>query len=270
MSDIDWIEACREISREAAREILAISASEREGVVTSSGEGGDKTLLADRASENSFVRGLRRMGTDVRLLSEELGELIIGDNPIYTILLDPLDGSYNFKIGWDYFGISVAVMDRLGDVIAGYVLDVPGDTEYYADHEGSYRDGVKIGTSHAENADHVLLECSNEAKPGDIHFVSRILWRMRHLRAPGAVALDLCKVAEGTFDILLCAGTSRYQDVAAGIFILERAGGVVSDFEGNRKIREGRSLTAGNLLAAANEKLLNSTLYGHTGMAIGE
>jgi myo-inositol-1(or 4)-monophosphatase len=69
------------------------------------------------------------------------------------------------------------------------------------------------------------------------------------------VALDLCKIADGTFDCLLHTGASRYLDIAAGIYILEKAGGVVSDFQGNENIREQTELTARSIFAAANRDI---------------
>jgi myo-inositol-1(or 4)-monophosphatase len=253
--DINWLKICRESLRAGARKIMEIHDSEEKTVEISLGQGGDMTLMADKASEDTIIERLRKGPVDIRLVSEERGEIIIGKMPQYTIFLDPLDGSFNFKHGLYYFGISMAVMDRSARPVAAYVKDVSQGTEYYASGEGAYRNGKKINTSKSINTDRVLLECTKAVSPEDLTLISRTLLRMRHFRAPGAAALDLCKVADGTFDCLLFAGTSRYLDVAAGIYILERAGGIVSDFKGNRSICEGMVLRTKNLIAAGNQNL---------------
>lgn len=257
---MDWIGFCRESIKEAAEEVMRIFASEKRGEKLSVGWGGDRTLVADKASEDIIIEKLRKRRIDVRLISEERGEVIIGKMPRYTALLDPLDGSFNFKNGFPYFGISMAVLDQEDRPVAGYVLDVPRDTEYYATPDGAYRNGAKIQPSSGTNADRVLLECTRRMNPEDMGIISRTLLQMRHVRAPGAVALDLCRVADGIFDCLLYAGVSRYLDVAAGIYILEMAGGLVSDFSGSRNIHEGAELRNRNLLAAGNKDILAQVL----------
>jgi myo-inositol-1(or 4)-monophosphatase len=211
--------------------------------------------VADKASEDIVVKKLRQSRVDLTLISEELGEIRIGKMPRYTVVLDPLDGSFNFKVGLDYFAISMAVMNKRSHIVAAYVMNVPQGTEYYATEEGAFKDGRKIRTSDLKNTDRVLIECSKGIEPEDINILARTLLRTRHVRAPGALALDLCRVADGTFECLLCANASRYLDVAAGVHIVEKAGGLVSDFHGNERIREGPVLRVGNLIAAANRDI---------------
>lgn len=258
--DIDWINICREGLRAAAGEIMDIYHSEDRGKELSIGQGGDMTLLADKRSEDIVIDRLREERAEMKVVSEERGEIIIGKVPQYTILLDPLDGSFNFKNGLSYFGISMAVMDRKSRLIAGYVLDVSQGTEYYATADGSRKNGKKIQASKRDHAGRILLEYTRKADPEDLQAISSALSGIRHVRAPGAVALDLCGVADGTFDCLLQAGSSRYLDTAAGVYILERAGGLVSDFKGNRNLREGTELKTMNLLASGNEAIHQSIL----------
>jgi myo-inositol-1(or 4)-monophosphatase len=259
-NSLDWIKTCREIAGEAASELMRIYHSEERSVELSVGHGGDRTLVADQASEDIVVRKLRQTGLDLALISEEMGEIRMGKMPQYTVVLDPLDGSFNFKIGLGYFAVSMAVLNKADEVVAAYVLDVPRATEYYAAQDGAFRNGRRIRTTKKKNADRILIECSKGIEPEVIDVLGRALLRARHVRAPGALALDLCRVADGTFECLLCANASRYLDVAAGIHIVEKAGGLVSDFHGRDRICEGTVLKAGNLIAAANRSIHESIL----------
>jgi myo-inositol-1(or 4)-monophosphatase len=109
--DINWLKVCRECLRAAAAEVMRVYHSEKRGVEISIGRGGDKTLIADKASEDTVIQKLLEAHADARLISEERGELLIGKRPQHTILLDPLDGSFNFKQGLAYFCVSMAVLD---------------------------------------------------------------------------------------------------------------------------------------------------------------
>jgi len=258
--DVDWLKVCRECLRAAAEEIMRVYHSEERGVEISIGRGGDKTLIADKASEDTVIQKLREEHADARLISEERGELLIGKRPRYTILLDPLDGSFNFKQGLDYFSISMAVLDPEKCFTAACITNVSQGTEYYADKEGAYRDGMKIEPSKKSRPDRLLLEFTKNGDAEDLRAISGVLLKMRHVRAPGSMALDLCGLAEGKFDCGIFVGTSRYLDVAAGIFILERAGGTVTDFQGNPSIHEGIKLKAKNIIAGGNRDIQESIL----------
>jgi len=249
---IDWIRFCRESMKAAGEEIMTLYTSDQREEELSRGYGGDMTLVADQRSEDIFIENLHQAQVNVRLISEERGETHIGKTPQYILLLDPLDGSFNFKHGLPYFGISLAVLDRNARPIAGYILDLSQDAEFWATQDGAYRNGKRMQATGRVKPDRLLIECSGTAEPEDVGMISRAISKMKHVRAPGAVALDLCRIAEGSFDCLLCAGISRYLDVAAGIYILEKAGGNITDFKGNPDIREGTDLTAKSLFAAGN------------------
>ena len=67
--------------------------------------------------------------------------------------------------------------------------------------------------------------------------------------------MDFCLIADGTFDTLFYAGASRYLDIAAGMFILEEAGGVISDFNGNELLIKENKLIAKNILACSSAEI---------------
>ena len=252
---IDWLKIFRESLKEAAEEIMKIYSSDKRTKEISRGWGGDMTLVADRASEDIIIGNLRNIHADMRIISEETGEVIIGKSPQYTVMLDPLDGSFNFKNGLLYFGISIAVLDRNALPIAACVRNIPQDTEYSATPGGAFRNGVRLKTENRGNGRSLLVEFSKHRQSKDLDFILRTIMRMKKVRAPGSIALDLCAVAEGSFDCLISSGNSRYLDVAAGIYILEQSGGIVSDLKGSRDIRDGAELKTGNILASASREV---------------
>lgn len=249
---IDWLNILRDSLKPAAETIMKIYFSDQRNIEISRGYGGDMTLIADKRSEDIIIENLRKISVDIKVISEETGEVIIGKMPQYTVMLDPLDGSFNFKQGLFYFGISIAVLDNNASPVAAFIMDIPQGAEYYASHEGAFKNGIKLKTLKKDRVGNLLLEFAKNHNPEDLKFILKTVSKMKKVRAPGAVALDLCAVAEGSFDCLLSTGSSRYLDIAAGRYILEQAGGVVTDFKGNPDILDGIQLKAENLLAAVN------------------
>ena len=156
----------------------------------------------------------------------------------YTWIIDPLDGTTNFIHRLPAFSISVALKKR-DEIIMGTVLDVKADECYYACERGSarYMNGSEIRVSVRTSLEN---PCSPPASLTTISAGRRNTWSvlsylMRHtrgIRRFGSAAIDLAWVACGRFD-----GFWEYSlkpwDVAAGSFIVQQAGGNVSDFSGD-------------------------------------
>ncbi len=252
---IDWLKVCKKIGEKVSEALMLIYRTHESRKEVGMGAGGDMTILADKTAEDIVIAELEKLDTCVNLISEERGLLKCGrrEKPMYTVVVDPLDGSFNFKNGIDYFCISIAVLDSKGKQLLGYIKNLTAHTEYYAlTGEGAFKNGERIRVARSTNAKNILLECSSKSSRADIEFLAKAFLNSRHSRGLGAVAMDFCLVADGTFDALFYAGASRYLDVAAGIFILEEAGGIVSDFNGNKIILKEHKLIPKNILACAS------------------
>src|SRR5207302_177777 len=99
------------------------------------GAGGDQTIYLDQLAEQIVLRHLEqayRSGFRFRLISEELGEREFGGSPL--VLVDPLDGSVNAKMGLPYYAVVLAVTegDRFRDVRLGYVQNLVSGEEFHA------------------------------------------------------------------------------------------------------------------------------------------
>ena len=134
-----WLGLCRR-SAAGLRELLAQAPTSRERVVETGvvGEGGDRTLVIDRAAEDGVFRELERLhddGARFTAVSEERGIVGFGD-PGVLVVIDPIDGSLNAKRGLAHHALSIAVADgpTMADVRLGYVYDAVSYTHLRA-HE---------------------------------------------------------------------------------------------------------------------------------------
>ncbi|MFO7872274.1 MAG: inositol monophosphatase family protein [Candidatus Undinarchaeales archaeon] len=263
---MNWEKFCTETGRDMAGKITEVYGTDKAHVEHGRGKGGDITIEGDKVSEEILLEHLKKLDQKIYLISEEVGHLKLGDfdkpnDADYTILVDPLDGSFNFRKRMDHFAVSIGVLDKNYEPVAGYVRDVPKEIEYYAEKgKGAFSDGEKIETRKDSEKANILLEASPRASRGDIEFLSKAFLNTRRARAYGSVALDLCRVADGTFHSFLYAGCSRYLDITAGLFIVKEAGGIVTDFNGNEQLTKGYNLIAKNILASGNKKVHNKLL----------
>src|SRR3954453_10663009 len=135
--EADWLSACR-VARDALDRVLRDTPGSRERLeeTGSRGEGGDRTLVIDQASEDAVFAELERLhgeGFRFSAISEERGEVAFG-SPAVRVVIGPLDGSLNAKRGLPAHAISVAVADgpTMGDVFFGYVFDFGTGEEWVA------------------------------------------------------------------------------------------------------------------------------------------
>ena len=150
-------------------------------------------------------------------------------------VLDPLDGTTNFAHSYPVFCVSLAVEYR-GARIAGVVYD-PTRDELFAAEKGS---GAKLNgepihaSSVAKLAESLVatgFPSHKRHKNPNIHFYHQITLRSHGVRRAGSAALDLCNVAAGRYDGFWEFNLNPW-DTAAGVLIVQEAGGRVTDFSG--------------------------------------
>ena len=177
---------------------------------SSIGYGGDKTLHIDLIAENIFIKYLNDFGN---IFSEECG--FLDSNKEYTIVIDPIDGSDNFKSNLAYYGTSVALQSN--DItIAGFVCNLASKTIRYRAFDDNVKyislDGKTI-VDNQINSDLAIFERSY-AYPS----ICKILHSNKiKYRSPGAVALSLANAKN--FKFVLFIGKLRDFDIAAALYI---------------------------------------------------
>ncbi len=149
--------------------------------------------------------------------------------------VDPLDGTTNFAHGYPVFCVSLAV-ERLGQRVAGVIYDPTRDEMFAAELDGGARlNGEAIHVSATATLGECLIATGfpsqKRHKNPNIYFYHQLTLRTHGVRRAGSAALDLCNVASGRFDGFWEFNLNPW-DTAAGVLIVEEAGGKVTDFSG--------------------------------------
>jgi myo-inositol-1(or 4)-monophosphatase len=264
MTNEQWLAIFREIGEKMRTGLAEMLGMEGGDVPLGKGAGGDKTYPIDKWAEDIIIAGLdsaRQQGEMFTLVSEEQGTRTFG-NGKKIVLADPIDGSNNAKSGIPFFSTALALLegDRLSDLAAAYVINLAMGDEFWAIRgAGAYRNGKRIKTSTADLITVVAYEASTPSR--DIPRIMPILSRARRTRCFGSTALDLAYLASGAVSVFAAPTASRTFDYAAGMLILQEAGGVMSDLNGNtlEEVTVGLGRTV-PLLASANEALHTTVL----------
>jgi myo-inositol-1(or 4)-monophosphatase len=230
---VDWLSVCRTIvaaqTRLFAETPGAVARSVYEGV----GEGGDRALAIDRRCEDIVFTELERLrdaGTPTVAISEERGEVALGDGEGPRVVIDPIDGSLNARrtIPGHALSIAVASGPTMADVEFAYVYDFGPGEEFAAERGGGATlDGRELRPERVfEGLEVVGLE---SAKPEWIlPVVDGLRGQAFRVRSVGAIAITLAWVAAGRFDGMLTARDCRSVDAAAAQLIAAEAGAEVA------------------------------------------
>jgi len=260
MGESGWLSTFRRMGKRAERLARPLAGTARGRRPLGRGAAGDTTIYLDRALERIVVDEARKHG-NVQLISEELGVRDFG-KPEAALVVDPLDGSANAEFGIGFYAVSYALgppEPTLGDIQLGYVRNLVSGEEYWAvKGKGAFRNGRRIWAQKDAGLRMLLLEMS----PGPVRAFENaraIVEGAKKVRCLGSMALDMCLVASGAASALvdLRGGFARPLDISAGKLILEEAGGVVTDGEGNAVDALPIDMdTRTDILAAANRRLL--------------
>ncbi len=229
----DWLALCRATVGDVEAVLRAMPTRDEREPVLRTGEGGDDTTAIDAAAEDTIVRRLEALGTDLTLVSEELGVRAFGVGGGPTVVVDPIDGSVNAKRGIPFFSLSLAVADgsTMDDVAFGYVYDFGAGEEWVAERgRGARLDGGPLETPLPRDTIEILaLEgTTTEA-------IAVVAPAMRgvagRLRVMGSLALSLCHLAAGRVDAVCCLKPARSIDIAAAQLLVRERGLAIDLFE---------------------------------------
>jgi myo-inositol-1(or 4)-monophosphatase len=186
---------------------------------------------ADEASQETIVELLLGRYPDHAILGEE-GSAGNPDGP-YTWIVDPLDGTSNYARGMSPWGVSIAVRETGGPLLAGVILD-PLRGEMFAAQRGG---GTTCEPSDTTDIGKALIATGlQNDDPDAIHEhalrIEQMHLHCRGTRAIGCPSFALAYVAAGKLDGFVEKDATYAWDVAAAVLLLEEAGGVATDFEG--------------------------------------
>lgn len=171
----------------------------------------------------------------------------------FAWVIDPLDGTTNFAHGLPIFSVSIGIV-KGNDAICGAVYDVMRDVIYTAEKgSGAFQNWRKITVSNNSDIEQSLLVTGfpYDIKSNPSHAIERFnafLTEARAVRRLGSAAIDFCYVANGVFDGFWEVYLNPW-DICAGKLIVEEAGGIVTDFNGNGIDIFSKQILATNRLA---------------------
>jgi myo-inositol-1(or 4)-monophosphatase len=217
----------------------------------------DLVTAADRASEVLIRERIRQQWPTHDILGEEQGLSDQGSE--YRWYVDPLDGTTNFAHGFPVFCVSIALehhalehqaQEREGERIAAVIYDPTRDELFSAERgRGAQLNGEAIHVSKTAALKESLLATGfpsrKRHKNPNIYFYHQITLHSHGVRRAGSAALDLCNVAAGRFDGFWEFNLNPW-DTAAGVLIVEEAGGKVTRFDGAPFEIDSRETVASN------------------------
>jgi len=253
------IEILRSIGRGLLREIPSGGKISKDAIGI--GASGDKTYPIDKIAEDIILSGLELLGKGLTIISEEIGiRDIKGGGTI--ILIDPVDGSRNAISGIPFYCTSIAVAEgkSVGDIYLSYVLNLINGDEFWAEKGGgAFLNGEKIVTQ----KDDIFYLTAYEAQSprNDVSRIMPLLSESRKTRCFGATALDIAYLASGSISVFANPSPSRSFDFAGGWLLVQEAGGVFTDMQGNPIDNVEVSLKKStSLLVSGNAKLHEKAL----------
>lgn len=245
MPQADFLTPMQELAREAGSLLMSYFGKV---AIEYKGEA-DLVTKADRTSEKLIVEHIRRRWPNHDLVGEEGSRTETGSD--YRWYVDPLDGTTNFAHGYPVFCVSLA-LDYKGERIAGVIYD-PNRDEMFAAEKGSGArlNGAPMHVSKTPRLQESLVATGfpshKRHKNPNIHFYHQLTLRSHGVRRAGSAALDLCYVGCGRYDAFWEFNLNPW-DTAAGVLMVQEAGGKVTNFTGQPFLLDSRQVLASNTI----------------------
>lgn len=274
LENLVWVPKAAEIAREAGgrlREFLA------QGVETEYKGDVDLVTVADRTVEKLIRERLGVAFPEHGIYGEEgTRERLEGEFRWYV---DPLDGTTNFAHGFPQFCVSMGLEQRApgmaadedGKLVAGVIYDPMRDELFTAERgSGARLNGKPMRVSKIPVLAESLLATGfpshkRHASP-NVHFYQEFTLRSHGVRRAGSAALDLAYVAAGRLDAFWEFNLNPW-DTAAGLLLVEEAGGRVTNFAGGPYRLDSREILASNGLIQGELVELFGEMFAGRGLS---
>jgi myo-inositol-1(or 4)-monophosphatase len=248
---VSHIDICEKAVREAGSQLVRLLGN----VTICEKSPADLVTDADLAAEKTVVEIVKNMFPSHQVLGEEasVGKQVVAPEGEYCWVIDPLDGTTNYAHNVPHFAVSLALV-RHGELQVGSVYDPMRNELFSAIRgQGAWLNGQAIRTSNIESVSQAIAGIG--FPPGvdkdsdDLKAFIATVSRFQAMRRTGSAALNLAYLAAGRFDAAWSYST-RVWDMAAGMLLIQEAGGRTSSPEGG-----DLNLWSGRFLAASTESL---------------
>lgn len=209
----------------------------------------DFVSAADMRAEQIIHESLSEARPKYGFIMEEAGISEGRDNSNRWIV-DPLDGTTNFLHGLGQYCISIG-LERDRQPYAGVVYSPSVDELFWAEKgQGAWMNDRRLRVSNRRDMTECLFACGlpfagREGRALALREMDAVLSKSAGIRRFGSAALDLAFVAAGRFDGYWERGLKPW-DVAAGIILVQEAGGLISEIDSGKNLIHGASIVAGN------------------------
>jgi len=208
----------------------------------------DFVSYVDQEAERQIVRRLKEIMPEAGFVTEEGTAHDSGEE--YLWVIDPLDGTTNFIHASTPYAISIALTYKQKPVV-GVIYEITRKEIFYA-WKGSkaYLNGKEIHVSTTDKLPDALIVTGRphhymDRYPELLGSVDYFLKNTHGLRLSGSAASDLAYVACGRYDGRFEFNLKPW-DIAAGVLIIQQAGGYISDFKGGNDYFRNGSVLASN------------------------
>ncbi len=207
----------------------------------------DFVTEVDRTAEQEIIKVILDAYPDHSILAEESGEHKGND---YVWVIDPLDGTTNFLHGYPQYAVSIALINK-GKIEIGVVYDPLRDELFTAEKGGGATlNNRRIRVTKQTNINQALLGTGFPFKypqhyDNYLLMFKELMANTAGIRRAGSAALDLAYLAAGRLDGFWEIGLKPW-DMAAGILLVQEAGGVVTDFSFNEHYLKSGNIIIGN------------------------
>ena len=238
------VKACRKAAKTLIRDF-----GEIEKLQVSLKGPGNFVTASDKKVEKILIEELQKARPNYSILSEEIGK--INNDDAFKWVIDPIDGTANFLHGIPHFAISVG-LEHNEEIICGIVYDPIKDEMFVAEKgNGAYFNNQRMRVSSRSKLKNCIIFTGgphHESKDRELalkeynNFSSKVLIPIRKL---GSASLDMAYVAAGRCDGFWQRNLN-YWDIAAGIILVKESGGFVTDFDGENRYIQNKTILATN------------------------
>lgn len=202
----------------------------------------------DKHAEQMIVEALKKVTPDAGFITEE--DTLDQPDKSQVWIIDPLDGTTNYLRKIPHFSTSIAFMED-GIVTMGIVYETMHDIAYTAiKGQGAWMNKVSLSVSRVEEMKEAIVVSGfpytrDENMESNFNIMKYCVKNCRGFRRLGSAALDLAYVAAGKIDVYY-ENSLNIWDIAAGILLVQEAGGKMTDYKGGQDYMGTGSVIAAN------------------------